>query len=252
MSEHYKAGMKASSFLKIGVNKNLQNIVLKKTCIYYIYIIKRNTQGLVSIFILLLCVLEDKVWKYTQQKYFRAGIRQEWRRPAFWELASISKYLLYVTYWIHFIVICGCSLYNFNPTWRTPIFKKLDAFIPALSLLDLLFHLCCFTAVFHTTYSIDEKVIPTPVCFFLLYIYIVNVCFFFEWHIFYKFSLTPIFKKLAAFIPALSLLGKNVYRLFFHLHIPYANTSNRRFVIPTPVCFFLLYYIYIVNVCLFE
>ena len=43
-----KAGMKASSFLKIGVSRILWNISLKNTYVYYIYnIIKRNTQGLV-------------------------------------------------------------------------------------------------------------------------------------------------------------------------------------------------------------
>ena len=233
--------MKASSFLKIGVNKNLQNIVLKKTCIYYIYIIKRNTQGLVSISILLLCVLEDKVWKYTQQKYFRAGIRQEWRRPAFWELASISKYLLYVTYWIHFIVICGCSLYNFNPTWRTPIFKKLDAFIPALSLLDLLFHLCCFTAVFHTTYSIDEKVIPTPVCFFFLYIY--SKCMFFWVTYFLQIFTNANFQKAGRLHSCLIMLGNSflISFLFYGSHKKQTR-SKTRCTNPCVFLFIILYY----------
>ena len=43
----------------------------------------------------------------------------------------------------------------------------------------------------------------------------------------YKFSLTPILKKLDAFIPALSLLGKNVYYLYvfayYHMQVQIVN-----------------------------
>ena len=44
-SEHYKAGMKASSFLKIGVNENTQTVVLKNTYVYYIYNNKKKHTG---------------------------------------------------------------------------------------------------------------------------------------------------------------------------------------------------------------
>ena len=57
-----KAGMKASSFLKIGVNVNLKNMSLKKTYIYYIYnIIKRNTQGLVQLTMSAFVLLETTI-----------------------------------------------------------------------------------------------------------------------------------------------------------------------------------------------
>ena len=66
--------------------------------------------------------------------------------------------------------------------------------------------------------------------------------------IFYKFLLTPIFKKLDAFIPALFLLRKAL--LFFRLFRVFHGKSFRKVkLIPTPVCFFLLYYIY--SKCMF-
>ena len=47
--EHYKAGMKASSFLKIGVSKNIQNVSLKNTYVYYIYIYNKKKRTGVGI-----------------------------------------------------------------------------------------------------------------------------------------------------------------------------------------------------------
>ena len=60
--------------------------------------------------------------------------------------------------------------------------------------------------------------------------------------VFYKFTLTPIFKKLDAFIPALSLLRSSLLCVLFNCVIQY--TQQRFKCIPTPVCFFLLHYIY--------
>ena len=57
---------------------------------------------------------------------------------------------------------------------------------------------------------------------------------------FYKFSLTPIFKKLGAFIPALSLLGIDRSLLFLFSYRK--QKKKEAIVVPTPVCFFLLYY----------
>ena len=55
-----KAGMKASSFLKIGVNRFVNRLTQKNICLLYIYnIIKRNTQGLVSLFYFSLVFLMD-------------------------------------------------------------------------------------------------------------------------------------------------------------------------------------------------
>ena len=193
-----------------------------------------------------------------------------------------------------------------------PIFKKLDAFIPALSLLPCFTHTCLDIFVTSNIYASMSKVIPTPVCFFLLYyiyskcmyfwvhcftdfhwrqfskswtpsflpypcslrlwhlsfcivvsnntktdainctnpcvflfiiLYIYSKCMYFWVHYFYKFSLTPIFKKLDAFIPALSLLGTLLLLFCFVLCIQNKTAEVKRNV-PTPVCFFLLYYIY--------
>ena len=70
--------MKASSFLKIGVNENLQNAALKKHTFYYTYnIIKRNTQGLV------LVLFSQRIFRgkhgkgFERTKPYGAGIRQE-------------------------------------------------------------------------------------------------------------------------------------------------------------------------------
>ena len=59
---------------------------------------------------------------------------------------------------------------------------------------------------------------------------------------FYKFSLAPIFKKLDAFIPALSLLLNDSLLVF--VFVTLQQNQQRIDSIPTPVCFFLLYYIY--------
>ena len=61
--------------------------------------------------------------------------------------------------------------------------------------------------------------------------------------IFYKFLLTPIFKKLDAFIPALSLLLNLFLSGLFTVCVPQTKDQTKK-VVPTPVCFFLLYYIY--------
>ena len=58
---------------------------------------------------------------------------------------------------------------------------------------------------------------------------------------FYKFSLTPIFKKLDAFIPALLLLGARFSLYCLYLYSPNTQYKEKRDV-PTPVCFFLFYY----------
>ena len=61
--------------------------------------------------------------------------------------------------------------------------------------------------------------------------------------IFYRFSLTPIFKKLDAFIPALSLLGTYVPSLAF-LYV--LHTKNQRwYVNDTNPCVFLFIILYI-------
>ena len=81
-----------------------------------------------------------------------------------------------------------------------------------------------------------------PLCVSFYYIiYIVNICIF-EWHILH-FLLTPIFKKLDAFIPALPLLGK-LSTLLDNFVVFHNKSSKVDNMIPTPVCFFLLYYIY--------
>ena len=61
------------------------------------------------------------------------------------------------------------SVKTFYVTHMTPIFKKLDAFIPALSLLRNYFFLYCLYLILKYTIQKEVVIIPTPVCFFLLY-----------------------------------------------------------------------------------
>ena len=63
----------------------------------------------------------------------------------------------------------------------TPIFKKLDAFIPALSLLLKQFRPLLFVLCIHKTIKEDETV-TNPCVFLFIILYIVNVCIF-EWYI---------------------------------------------------------------------
>ena len=56
----------------------------------------------------------------------------------------------------------------------TPILKKLDAFIPALSLLLRLFVNWPLLFCVSTKRPVNKQLIPTPVCFFLLYYSISN------------------------------------------------------------------------------
>ena len=82
--------------------------------------------------------------------------------------------------------------------------------------------------------------------FLFIILYIVNVCFF-EWYVLY-FLLTPIFKKLDAFIPALSLLGTYIFQhLFLFCLLPKQNKRCRKMY--QPLCVSFCYIIYIVDVC---
>ena len=130
-----------------------------------------------------------------------------------------------------------------------PIFKKLDAFIPALSLLGNVW-IAVFLCVVAQHNTAIHTWLPTPVCFFLLY-YIYSKCMYFwvehftnfHWRQFSK-SWTPSFLPYNAPQPINCML----FYLLFH------NKYNMQFIgsIPTPVCFFLLYYIYSKYILLWE
>ena len=127
----------------------------------------------------------------------------------------------------------------------TPIFKKLDAFIPALSLLGTFRNLRCFSFMFHKRQRKFLNKIPTPVCFFLLYIYIVNICFLsnrfyvFYWRQFSK-SWTP------SFLPYPCSVGWSL-RLFF---VYFPQKKPQRSTWDTNPCVFL-FIIYIYSKCMF-
>ena len=152
--------------------------LLKKTYIYYIYnIIKRNTQGLVS----LIFTLSIVWWKTPNNRKSEdntgAGIRQEWRRPAFWKLAagkltqvsSIRLYTFYVSLRVDYVEILLILYWRqFSKSW-TP------SFLP---------YSCSWNIIVGwqfrvTPLSTDNDIVDTNPCVFLFIIlYIVNVCFF--------------------------------------------------------------------------
>ena len=127
----------------------------------------------------------------------------------------------------------------------TPIFKKLDAFIPALPLL-LNQHFCVvFLFMFHKQPRRNVERLTNPCVFLFIILYIVNVCFF-EWFIL-CFLLAPIFKKLDAFIPALSLLGL-ASTLFIVFCFPQKTTNNVE-AENQPLCVSFYYIILLVTTC---
>ena len=68
--------------------------------------------------------------------------------------------------------------------------------------------------------------------------------------VFYKVSLAPIFKKLDAFIPALSLLANYIFCLLLFSISQQHQTED--IIWYQPLCVSFYYIIYIVNVCIFE
>ena len=126
----------------------------------------------------------------------------------------------------------------------TPIFKKLGAFIPALSLLRtfaLSLYLFC---VFHAKHTVTKQRCTNPCVFLFIILYIyskymyfwVNYFTSFRWRQFSK-SWTPSFLP----YPCSCTYFINS-RLFVVLQTTHMRVN--KVGLPTPVCFFLLYYIY--------
>ena len=107
MRSRDKAGMKASSFLKIGVNKFKDNVPLKNTYIYYIYnIIKRNTQGLVHLFYYLSRYCGYTITIETDSKKVRSRGKAGMKASSFLKIGVKEKPGKYVTQkYIHLLYI---------------------------------------------------------------------------------------------------------------------------------------------------
>ena len=123
----------------------------------------------------------------------------------------------------------------------TPIFKKLDAFIPALSLLLKLLFLLGYCYWFSITPSRNNNEITNPCVFLFIILYIYSKHMYFCvkyflylcWRQFSK-SWTP------SFLPYPCSLIESCFVCLLILHKQTKQDSRN---LPTPVCFFLLYYI---------
>ena len=135
----------------------------------------------------------------------------------------------------------------FHKFLLTPIFKKLDAFIPALSLLGS-YVLCDVAWECDHSRSITQNVEDTNPCVFLFIIlYTVNIHIFenqdlrFTWRQFSK-SWTPSFLPYS--VPRL----RRYLPLFVCFHTKTASNDEDN----QPLCVSFYYIIYIVNICIFE
>ena len=132
-------------------------------------IIKRNTQGGLSSF-----SLWFTGWKHPYSKSKRKRLRS--RDKAGMKASSFLKigvnYKLKIVHRVlnvHYINTCTYMLLN-KKLWvlLTPIFKKLDAFIPALSLLANYYFSALLFCCLQQNEQKSSNITP-PVCFFLLY-----------------------------------------------------------------------------------
>ena len=163
--------------------------------------------------------------------------------------ASKSKVYQPLCVSFYYIIYSKCIYYyvkySYMLHWRQFSKSWTPSFLPyPCSLMPT--HFCYLISVLNQTTEMSSHINP-PVCFFLLY-YIYSKCMYF-WVPRFAVSLTPIFKKLDAFIPALSLLLNLSFFLCFCFGTQQKHKKKDKESLPTPVCFFLLYYIY--SKCMF-
>ena len=131
----------------------------------------------------------------------------------------------------------------------TPIFKKLDAFIPALPLLGTWSTRVVLFMMFHHKTTRVDHIMYQPLCVSFYYIYIVNVCFF-EWHILCVY-IGANFQKAGRLHSCLTPARQHVLSCCLYVFVPQKRQQESTWTYQ-PLCVSFYYIIYIVNVCIFE